>query len=259
MQCVDTVDQRGDRSVALDRIGMAQGIGVGNAALAVTGLDVGVGLVDNPRVGLELARGFEQRQIGHAGAPGQDRTIVLDLPGHQHTSAGIARGQGHRHGAAIFADTFGYGPGPQCRRASQQFRRHVRFGKDRFEIARGAGVEIDAAPVDDHRQRRHAIGPEPDRADHAILDLARHDAERVECDEQRRRRARFPRDCGISGRKHRRLAGAGVPHRTGAVPQERIDRHALPPRHAEHRADRPVGVDQLAPIGQQRDRIAGRE
>ena len=131
-----------------------------DGTIAQSGHHIGVGLVDQEGLGVQIARGAEQRGIvADAACALEDRSIVFHLPRHQHHLCPLRhirqRGGSPR---VVFAEPERGQPVDQPFGPTQLRRGQGGGPGDQVvQIAGAAGVVMDAAPVADLRQGRHEI------------------------------------------------------------------------------------------------------
>ena len=146
-------------------------IGLRRPFLPQAGHHIGMGLVDDPGLGLGSTNRLKQRQVGiQVGGAMKDGGIALNLAGHQHHAATA--------GGAVPGGSLEVVLGERCRnqllpqgRTPAPLRLiEVMVSQQRFEIGWGAGVVIDAAAIDHPGDRGDQIRAEPHRTQEAILD-----------------------------------------------------------------------------------------
>ena len=161
----------GERHVVDDSIGEAAGDFWGNRADAIAAHDVWVGFEDDVRVGSGGPGGLEQAGVGpHVYATELDRSVVLDLSGHQDDPSG-ARLEAE---LAMFADVVLRDLGGDHPLANFSCPRDLLSGElgsleDFLEVRGAGGVVVDPRAVDDQRGRAGQVRPEADRSEKAVL------------------------------------------------------------------------------------------
>ena len=213
---------RGDRR--LDRSG------------AQARFDIGMGLVDDPRIRVRFPRALQQCHVrADIGAAAQDRRIVLDLT-RDHDHRLRARPLDRRPPSDIvFGQASRDDPTAQPGGAPGIAAAGGGFGDQPLQIAGRVRVEVYALPVKDQRSRLDQRRPQADRPQEAVFDEPGPDRRPVATEGRRQRHLRGP-EPGIAvlgpGDVYRLLPrvaeawrarqGGAKPHQTAPLPEPDI-------------------------------------
>src|SRR5689334_7294442 len=197
---VDKVDQCGNGRIANDLVGNREAKLVRDRPFAVPGLDVGVGFVDEVRIGRGRSYAPEQLEVARQARPaGHHGAVVLDLTWYENVPPRRIAPLERSATGRIFADAGGDDQLSQGSRAGEELTGKWSGLDELFELARPIGIEVNSEPVDDDRERRNAVSPKADGTNEAVFDLDELSASALEVSEHALRSSRFPNRDSIPG------------------------------------------------------------